>query len=63
MSTAHDLTEGEFIHQRQLARSLIESVGYDAAIRYCQSNAWDGVMWSVLTIRDGETAATPDRAN
>jgi hypothetical protein len=42
-------------HQVELARSLIDTLGFDGAIYACQSNAWEGVLACVLADRGGLT--------
>lgn len=43
-------------YQRRLARSLIASVGYDGAVRYCRNNSWDGVLRAILALPRDEDA-------
>ena len=38
-------------YQCRLALSLIDSVGFDGAIRYCRNNSWDGVLRAVQALR------------
>ena len=38
-------------YQRELAISLIESMGVERALRACQANGWDGVLVKVLCYR------------
>jgi len=42
--------ESDEAYQRRLALSLIDSVGFDAAVRYCRNNSWDGVLRAVLAL-------------
>ncbi len=42
-------------YQAELARSLIDTLGFDGAIYACQSNAWEGVLACVLAYRPGLT--------
>ena len=43
--------ESDEAYQRRLALSLIDSVGFDAAMRYCRNNSWDGVLRAVQALR------------
>ena len=36
--------------QRRLALSLIDSVGFDGAVRYCRNNSWDGVLRAMFAL-------------
>ena len=36
--------EGNHGYQRQLARSLVASLGFDEALRICRENHWDGIL-------------------
>lgn len=51
-----DAPESDDAYQRRLALSLIGSVGYDGAVRYCRNNSWDGVLRAVLTLPRATTA-------
>ena len=52
--------ETDAAFQRRLALSLIGSVGYDGAVRYCRNNAWDGVLRAILELpRDGDGLRRP----
>ena len=42
--------ESDEAYQRRLALSLIDSVGFDAAVRYCRNNSWDGVLRAVQAL-------------
>ena len=42
--------ESDESYQRRLALSLIDSVGFDAAVRYCRNNSWDGVLRAVQAL-------------
>ena len=42
-------------YQAELARSLIDTLGFDGAIYACQSNAWEGVLACVLAHSGGPT--------
>ena len=37
-------------YQCRLALSLIDSVGFDGAIRYCRNNSWDGVLRAMFAL-------------
>ncbi len=51
-----DAPESDDAYQRRLALSLIGSVGYDGAVRYCRNNSWDGVLRAVLALPRASTA-------
>ena len=40
--------------QRELAISLIGSMGVERAVRACQANVWDGVLEKVLCYRGND---------
>ena len=42
--------ESDEAYQRRLAISLVDSVGFDAAVRYCRNNSWDGVLRAVQAL-------------
>ena len=39
-------------YQRNLAISLVSSLGIEAAMHTCQSNGWDGVLKWVVALRE-----------
>lgn len=43
-------------HQKKLALSLIENLGYEGAVHACRANSWDGVLRCVLMVRGPESA-------
>ncbi len=52
--------ETDTAYQRRLALSLIGSVGYDGAARYCRNNSWDGVLRAILALpRDEDGLRRP----
>ncbi len=48
--------ESDEAYQRRLASSLIDSVGFDAAERYCRNNSWDGVLRAAQALPRGGRA-------
>ena len=46
--------EGNHGYQRQLAHSLVASLGFDDALLICRENHWDGI----LDLLDDELPAT-----
>ena len=52
--------ETDAAYQRRLALSLIGSVGFDGAVRYCRNNSWDGVLRAILALpRDEDGLQRP----
>lgn len=52
--------ESDAAYQRRLALSLIGSVGFDGAVRYCRNNSWDGVLRAILALpRDEDGMRRP----
>lgn len=47
----HRADESDAAYQRRLALGLIDSVGFDGAIRFCRNSAWEGVLQSILALR------------
>ncbi len=39
-------------YQRNLAISLVSSLGTEGAIHVCQANTWDGVLKWVIALRE-----------
>ncbi len=60
MTTVHERADSNFGYQRKLALSLIDTVGYEGAIRFCQSNAWDGVLSSVMGLQNRSAGSDAD---
>ncbi len=36
--------EGNHRYQRDLAKALVDSLGFDAALEACLSNGWEGIL-------------------
>ncbi len=43
---------GNHDYQRNLAISLVSSLGIEAAAHTCQANGWDGVLKWVVALRE-----------
>ena len=39
-------------YQRKLAISLVSCLGFEGAVHACHANAWDGVLKSVIALRE-----------
>ena len=46
-----DSVEGNHRYQRDLARSLVASIGFGAALEACLSNGWEGVLHMLFVER------------
>ena len=48
------IAAGNRDYQRELAISLIGSMGVERALRACQANGWEGVLEKVLRYRSND---------
>ena len=48
-------------YQRELAASLVSTIGIEGAARACRSNSWDGVLEKVLRHAREDSQKAADR--